>query len=205
MAYVTTGEAANRLGVGLNTIKRWIAGGNLHGIRTPGGHWRIPDDELLRFMQTHGMLKPDRDKKDPARVLIVDDAPSVCSLLSAVLEQAEFSSEVKCAHDGYTGLIQIGSWQPDVLVLDIFMPGINGLDVLHRLRDDRELLGDMAIVVITSAFDQPDVMQAVRKAEPRAILPKPVDAQQFLTTVSACLAPPATVPPNAHESRRAFP
>jgi excisionase family DNA binding protein len=205
MAYVTTGEAANMLGVGLNTIKRWIASGDLRGIRTPGGHWRIPELELQNFMQTHGMLTPGRDKKDPARVLIVDDAPSVCSLLTAVLEQAEFSSEVKCAHDGYTGLIQIGSWRPDVLVLDIFMPGINGLDVLHRLRDDRELLGDMAIVVITSAFDQPDVMQAVRKAEPQAILPKPVDAQQFLISISACLAPPATVPPNTYESRRILP
>jgi excisionase family DNA binding protein len=205
MAYITTGEAADKLGVGLNTIKRWIASGNLHGIRTPGGHWRIPDQELLGFMQSHGMLASARDEKDAARVLIVDDDPSVCSLLAAVLEQAEFSSETKCAHDGCSGLIQIGAWRPDVLVLDIFMPGINGLDVLHRLRNDRELLGNMAIVVITSAFDQPDVIRAVRKAEPQAVLPKPIDAQQFLTTVSACLAASAVTPRNARESGHAFP
>jgi excisionase family DNA binding protein len=204
MAYITTGEAADKLGVGLNTIKRWIASGNLHGIRTPGGHWRIPDQELLGFMQSHGMLASARDEKDAARVLIVDDDPSVCSLLAAVLEQAEFSSETKCAHDGCTGLIQIGSWRPDVLVLDIFMPGINGLDVLHRLHNDRELLGNMAIVVITSAFDQSNLMRTVREAGPVAVLPKPIDAQQFLATINTCLTAPATVPPNAHKSRKAF-
>jgi CheY-like chemotaxis protein len=143
------------------------------------------------------MLTPARDGKDPARILIVDDDPFVCSLLTALLEQAGFFSEVKCAHDGGTGLIQIGSWQPDVLVLDIFMPGINKL--LHYLENNRKLLGDMTIVVITSAFDQPNVIRTVRKAKPDAVLPKPIDAQQFLTTVSAYLIPPATVPPTAHE------
>jgi excisionase family DNA binding protein len=200
MTYVTTGKAADMLGVGLNTIKRWIASGDLRGIRTPGGHWRIPDLELQSFMHAHGMSPPARDKQEPARVLIVDDAPSVCSLLTAVLEEAEFASEVKCAHDGCTGLIQIGSWQPDVLVLDILMPGINGLDVLDRLRKDRELAGNMAIVVITSAFDQPDVVQAVRQAKPHAIVPKPIDAQEFLSAVRACLTPLAADPANAHAS-----
>lgn len=205
MHYVTTGEAANMLGVGLNTIKRWIASGDLQGIRTLGGHWRIPDLELQDFMQAHGMLTLARDKKAPTRVLIVDDTPSVCSLLSAVLEQANFPSDVKCAHDGCTGLIQIGSWQPDVLVLDILMPGINGLDVLRRLRNDSELLGNMAIVVITSAFDQPEIMRAVRRAKPDAVLPKPVDAQQFLATISACLVQAASIPRDTHESGQALP
>jgi len=175
------------LGVGLNTIKRWISSGDLQGIRTPGGHWRIPEAGLLGFMRTHGMQVP-QDEEGPARLLIVDDDPSVCALLTAVLEQAKFTCEVKCIHDGYSGLIQIGSWRPDVLVLDILMPGINGVDVLHRLRSDHELLGDMAIVVITSAFDQPKVMRAIRETRPDAILPKPVDIQQLLTAIGTCMA-----------------
>jgi len=191
MTYVTTGEAARVFGVGLNTIKRWIASGDLQGIRTPGGHWRIPEAALLGFMQAHGMPQP-RDEAAPARLLIVDDDPSVCALLSAVLEQAEFCCQVKSVHDGYMGLIQIGSWRPDVLVLDILMPGIDGVEVLHRLRGDRELLGGMAIVVITGVFDQPEFMRAVREAGPDVVLPKPVDVRQFLTAVGAYLSPPPT-------------
>ena len=190
MAYVTTGEAAKLLGVGLNTVKRWIASGDLRGIRTPGGHWRIPEAALRSFMQARGMRIPMREDKAALRVLIVDDDQAACTMLAAILEQLDPAPEVKCVHDGYTGLIQIGSWRPDVLVLDILMPGINGLDVLHRLRSDRELLGDMAMVVVTSAFDQADLMRRVRQAAPDAILPKPVNAQRFLGVIEACLSRP---------------
>jgi len=203
MTYVTTGEAAHLLGVGLNTIKRWIANGDLRGIQTPGGHWRIPDEALHGFMLEHGFSDAPHMSNATPRVLIVDDDPSVCALLEAMLEQADFPSDVKCIRDGYTGLIQIGAWRPDVLVLDIIMPGMNGLDVLRRLRDDHELLGNMAIVVVTSAFDQPDIIRAVRKAGPDAVLPKPVDTRQFLAAIGACLAPPTTNQQGTHGSKRA--
>jgi len=189
MGYVTTGEAAKMLGVGVNSVKRWIASGDLRGMQTPGGHWRIPETALHSFMRERGMMAPEREQRATPRVLIVDDDRAACALLGALLEQADTPLDVKCVHDGYTGLIQIGSWRPDVLVLDILMPGINGLDVLHRLRNDRELLGDMAIVVVTSAFDQTDLMRGVRKPRPDAVLSKPVDAQRLLGVVSTLVAP----------------
>jgi len=205
MTYVTTGEAAHVLGVGLNTIKRWIANGDLRGIQTPGGHWRIPEEALYGFMRERGFSAAPHTSNTAPRVLIIDDDPSVCALLGALLEQADFSSEVKCIRDGYTGLVQIGSWRPDVLVLDIIMPGINGLDVLRRLRDDHELLGNMAIVVVTSAFDQPEIIRTVRKSFPDAVLPKPVNARQFLTAIGTCLTPSTAVPQDAHELGKAHP
>jgi len=187
MAYVTTGDAAAVLGVGLNTVKRWIASGDLKGIQTPGGHWRIPKKALEQFMQTQGMQMPAEDE-NPARILIVDDEPHVCTLLRGILEDAAFPSDIKCAHDGYTGLIQIGSWCPDVLLLDVFMPGIDGIEVLHRLQADHELAGDMKIIVVTAAFDRPILKQALHKVRPDALLPKPVNAQQLLAAVNKCLA-----------------
>jgi len=201
MDYVTTGEAARVLGVGLNTIKRWIASGDLRGIQTPGGHWRIPEEALHSFMREHGFSTDTRAPGAPPRVLIVDDDPSVCALLEAMLEQADFPCEVKSARDGYTGLIQIGAWRPDVLVLDILMPVFDGLDVLHSLRNNPQLPGGMAIVVVTSAFDRPDIMRTVHKSSPDAVLPKPVDARQFLAAIGACLASPAAVPQGAGASR----
>lgn len=188
MSYKTTGEAARTLGVGLNTIKRWIKNGDLRGVCTPGGHWRIPKEELQRFMSQHGMPMLVKDEVPPVRVLIVDDDPSACALFAGMLEQADFSSEIKCVHDGYSGLVQVGAWKPNVLVLDILMPGINGLEVLRRLRAGPEL-EDMAILVITATFDQLDVMQSVKAAGVSAILHKPVDRSQFLAAIAACLAP----------------
>lgn len=188
MNYKTTGEVARTLGVGLNTVKRWITSGDLQGVRTPGGHWRIPENKLHAFMQHHGMSTLDRGETNRVRVLIVDDDPSACALLMGLLEQADFPSEAKCVHDGYSGLVQIGAWQPDVLVLDILMPGIDGLEVLRRLRAGPDLVGDMAIMVVTATFDQPGVIQAVRAEGAAAVLCKPVDANQFLSAMTACVA-----------------
>ncbi|MBW8073601.1 MAG: response regulator [Ferrovum sp.] len=186
---MTTGEAARLLGVGLNTVKRWINSGDLQGIRTPGGHWRISKDGLYAFMQAKGLPIPGRRKTTPARVLIVDDDPSECTLLSAVLEQADSPLNIQCVHDGYTGLMRIGAWRPDVLVLDILMPGIDGLEVLNRIRADPDH-DDMAIVVVTALFDRPDVVRAARSAGVAALLPKPVEARRLLDIVGACLASP---------------
>ncbi|WP_434782217.1 response regulator [Ferrovum myxofaciens] len=190
---MTTGEAARMLGVGLNTVKRWINRGDLRGVCTPGGHWRISKEDLYAFMRGKGLPIPGRDKTTPVRMLIVDDDPFVCTLLRAVLEQADFPSETQCVHDGYTGLMRIGAWRPDVLVLDILMPGINGLEVLNRIRADPDL-DDMAIVVITAIFDRSDVVQAARSAGVAAILPKPVEARRLLDIIGACMALPVPFP-----------
>ncbi|WP_297478005.1 response regulator [Ferrovum sp.] len=186
---MTTGEAARMLGVGLNTVKRWINSGDLRGVCTPGGHWRISKDDLYAFMRARGLSIPGRDRTTPARMLIVDDDPSECTLLRAVLEQADFPSEIQCVHDGYTGLMRIGAWRPDVLVLDILMPGIDGLEVLSRIRADPDL-DDMVIIVVTAIFDRFEVVQAARSAGVAALLPKPVEARRLLDIVGACLAAP---------------
>jgi DNA binding domain, excisionase family len=185
MAYMTTGEAARLLGVGLNTIKRWIANGALEGVRTPGGHWRIPESALREWMRTHGVRV--RDGGDRLRILILDDDPAACELLAAVIEQSGLPCESRCVHNGYSGLIQMGAWRPDVLVLDILMPGINGIDVLHRLHEDAGLVANMIVMVVTGAFNQTGLMQAVRKAGADAVLPKPVDTRLFLAVLGGCL------------------
>ena len=187
MAYVTTGDAARMLGVGLNTVKRWIGSGALQGVCTPGGHWRISREDLYAFMKSNGMPIPERKKACPFRVLIIDDDPVVCALHQALLEHAGFPSEIQCVHDGYTGLMRIGSWRPDVLVLDVLMPGIDGLEVLHRIRADHDL-DEMAIILVTAIFDQHEVVQAARSAGVAAILPKPVESRRLLDIVGACLA-----------------
>ncbi len=194
MGYITTGQAARRLGVGLNTIKRWIARGELEGVRTPGGHWRIPEPSFRDFTRIHGLEPVVPGASKPSRVLIVDDDPATCALLEGALEELALPCEVRCVQDGYSALLQVGAWCPDLLVLDIVMPGIDGIEVLRRLREDR-VVGKMAIIVITSAYDRPVLLRAVRAAGPDAILPKPVDLPGFRACVTGCLATRRTLPP----------
>lgn len=187
MPYLTTGEAARMCGVAVNSIKRWMRQGRIPHIQTPGGHWRIPKGDFQRFMAT---LKPRMDAEDLPRVLIIDDDPQVCAILEAALaSEALFPCETACAHDGYGGLIQIGRWCPDLLVLDIMMPGINGLELLHRLHAEPVLCVDMKILVCTAADDRPVVMRRIEDARPDAVLYKPVGIQDFLQTAFELLHP----------------
>ncbi len=191
MTYLTTGEAARILGVGVNTVKRWIGCGALRGLCTPGGHWRIANDDLYSFMREKGMNAPDQEAGDKARVkrgrvLAVDDDPAICLLCQAILDNSEFNVDFQCAHDGYTALMRIGSWQPDVLILDIHMPKPNGLEVIQSIREERSLDG-MAIVVVTAAYDDVKVKHAVRAAGVAALLPKPISASRLLDVLGACL------------------
>lgn len=192
MTYLTTGEAARILGVGVNTVKRWIGNGALRGLCTPGGHWRIANDDLYTFMRDQGMstIEPagelDKRRMKRGRVLVVDDDESICALYQAILESAELGLDIKCAHDGYTGLMRIGSWHPDILLLDILMPKLNGLEVIQRIREDRSL-DNMAIVVVTATFDEASVERAVRAQGVTALLSKPVEARRLLDVVGACM------------------
>lgn len=134
-------------------------------------------------MRERGML----DMGRPLRVLIVDDEPSVCMLLSDMTKQCWPDAEVKSVEDGYTGLVEIGRWRPDILLLDIFMPGIDGLEVLRRLRADDELRGDMDIIVITAGYDRPEIRRKLRQ-QADVVLGKPVQLGELRIALEATRA-----------------
>ncbi len=187
MMYVTTGHAARMLGVGLNTVKRWIQGGILRANCTPGGHWRISRDELTRFMRDQEVKKSETTESDSSRILIIDDDPMTCALYLALLESWRSSLSVHVVNDGYTGLMQLGALQPMLLILDILMPGMDGLEVLRRIRERTEH-DHLVIVVITAVPDHPDLLRVMKSCGVAAVLPKPLEAQRFLDVVGTCLA-----------------
>ncbi|MGQ7262761.1 response regulator transcription factor [Vreelandella sp. V005] len=82
-----------------------------------------------------------------ARVLVVDDEPNIVLSLEFLMEQAGF--EVVTAEDGEQALAQVTDSQPDLLLLDISLPGISGFDVLERLRSE-EATSKLAIIMLTA-------------------------------------------------------
>nr|WP_290698373.1 response regulator [Halomonas sp. UBA3074] len=82
-----------------------------------------------------------------AKVLVVDDEPNIVLSLEFLMEQAGF--EVVTAEDGEQALARVTDSQPDLLLLDISLPGISGFDVLERLRSE-EATSDLAIIMLTA-------------------------------------------------------
>ena len=116
-----------------------------------------------------------------ARLLVVDDESGIRGALAQVFEYE--GHEVRQAEDGQTGIEVAGEFRPDVIFLDVKMPGLDGLDVLARLRDD----DPSALVVMISGHGTIDTaVEATRKGA-YDFLEKPLDTDRLLVTLSRAL------------------
>jgi len=84
----------------------------------------------------------------------VDDDPQMLHLLSRMLQTSARQYEVTCAHDGREGLRQMRSQRPDLVLLDLGMPGMDGYDVLAHMREE-PVLRDVPVAVITAQGHTP--------------------------------------------------
>jgi DNA-binding response OmpR family regulator len=91
------------------------------------------------------------------RVLVVDDDPAIRKLVCDVLEA--YGYDASAAEDGYTALRMVDLLQPDCVVLDVMMPGMDGHAVLTRIRES-EGGADLPVVMLTAAADDAQAWQA---------------------------------------------
>ena len=153
MRELTTTLAAAHCRVSVPTLKRWIHSGALAAYRTPGGHYRIDGDQFHRFLESQGM-PPYRRSAPPSeiRLLVADDDPAIVDVLTTFLSNPPWSFNVETASDGYDALVKIGAFKPAILVLDVLMPHLDGIEVCRRLRVSPEVRG-MKILGITGRLD----------------------------------------------------
>lgn len=86
----------------------------------------------------------------PSRVLVVDDEPMVLEVVTTYLERDGY--EVATASSGTEALAALERWRPDLLVLDVMLPEIDGFDLLGRIRR----AGDMPVILLTARTEEPD-------------------------------------------------
>jgi CheY-like chemotaxis protein len=131
----------------------------------------------------------------PRRILVVDDEEDVQVLICRILRDSGF--EVETAPDGATGLERIQAWQPDLVVLDLMMPGIDGWGVLERLRASPN---PPPVVVLTARTDFDTFTRGVREGASAYVF-KPFRFHELVATCQRVLLAP---PKHAvrHERRR---
>ena len=117
-----------------------------------GGH--LIGHELDR--ETSSLANASGDK--PARLLIVDDEPQVASLLRRFVSQEGY--DVTVVHDGDSALAWLNDNNPDVVVFDIVMPGVTGIDLCRKMKADRATRL-IPVVLITGYASQEEQLEAV--------------------------------------------
>jgi len=116
-------------------------------------------------------------------VLIVDDFPDAVALYEALL--SEDGHKVRTASSGVEALAQVEESEPELVLLDVSMPGMDGVEVLQRLRARRG--GGPAVLMLTAARREPHAIEAGLKQGADAYLTKPIDARELLARTRAAL------------------
>ena len=169
----TTHEVSRLLHVNPRSVINWIEQSLLQSYRTPGGHRRIRHDDLMAFLRKHQIPTPASLVADKFSILIVDDDQEIIDLLKAYLErQAPY--EISTAADGITALIEVGRVKPDLLILDIMIPGVDGVEVCRRIKADSS--NRTAIIAISGTTER---QSQVLEAGADAFMLKPVDMDQL--------------------------
>ncbi len=146
--FLSTQEAARLCQVDRRTMLRWLDSGLIHHHLTGGGWRRIQRSDLLAFMRERGMPIPADLDGGPPRIAIIDDDKNFTAGLKRFFEGELPEADVRVANDGFAGGLLVMSFRPDLVVLDIVMPGIGGLEVCRRIRE-QSILDDSAIVVVS--------------------------------------------------------
>jgi CheY-like chemotaxis protein/DNA-binding XRE family transcriptional regulator len=156
---------AQRLGVSFPTINSWERGRS----RPRPTHRR----QLEALADELGI-------RHEFKVLVIDDDPATAEMVAAAAVGVDPGIEVDRALDGWEGLIKCGSLQPELIFLDIMMPGIDGLEVAKRL-PSIEGLTDTTVLFVTSA-QTASVLERARAIGHR-VLPKPLEIDDLETAI----------------------
>ena len=177
---LTPRELAELCGVSPDTVRSWCFRKQINFATTPGGHKRFRRQDVLEFLKARGFPLPQTGKLSPIRVLVVDDDDAFRNSLVSAL-QKEIAFNVKEAADGYEAGRLIGEFEPDVMILDLVMPGIDGFKVCRDIRSGEK--ADQIKIIVVTGFPDEDMFQGAREAGADECLAKPVQVEKLIELI----------------------
>ena len=180
----TTGEAAKICKVSQQTIIRCFDSGQLKGFRVPGSRFRrIPREQLYSFMRENG-IPTDALDSGKRKVLVVDDDEDLVELICDTLERHGLL-EVRSVNNGFGAGMLIKEFRPDLIVLDVMLPDINGKEVCTLVRSQKTM-DDVRIICI-SGMVEADKIQQLLDAGANEFMKKPFDVDDLLGRICQLL------------------
>jgi excisionase family DNA binding protein len=180
----TTGEAAKICKVSQQTIIRCFDSGQLKGFRVPGSRFRrIPRDQLYAFMRDNG-IPTDALDSGRRKVLVVDDDENLVELIVDALER-DGRFEIRSVNNGFGAGMLINEFRPDLIVLDVMLPDINGKEVCTLVRSEKSM-DDVKIICISGMVEQGRI-QELRDAGANDFMKKPFDVDDLINRVCQLL------------------
>ncbi|MDA1001295.1 MAG: response regulator [bacterium] len=169
----TTFEVAEICDVTPVTIQNWIDKNWLQAYRTPGGHRRVLREDLLSFLESRKMPHILEGKAGPPCILIVDDEKDITELIQDVLLLDNPLYKIEIAHDGFRAGVLCANLKPDVVLLDLMLPGIDGFEVCRQIKQSAR--GSEISVIAITGYDDPEYKKRILQLGATHYLQKPID------------------------------
>ncbi|MDP2969939.1 MAG: response regulator [Deltaproteobacteria bacterium] len=186
MEILTVSQAGKYCRVSPKTIINWIEAGHLKAYKTVGGHRRIKKEDLDQFLRDKGMPLPEEPKgEERKKILVVDDDKIIVETIVQSLEEDEYGYEMISASDGFEAGLQVSHFKPDLLILDIMMPDINGYEVCQKIKSNPETK-DIKIIVL-SAYLNDEAFKQMKEYGADACFSKPLPLEQLKYEVAKLL------------------
>ncbi len=186
MDVLTVSQASKYCRVSPKTIINWIEAGHIKSYKTVGGHRRIKKEDLDRFLRERGMPVFEKTAEEAKKkILVVDDDKIIVETIVQSLEEDEYGYELISASDGFEAGIQVSHFKPDLIILDIMMPDINGYDVCKRIKTNPETR-DTKIVVLSAYLDE-ESHRKMKEYGADACFSKPLPLPQLKQEVAKLL------------------
>lgn len=175
--WLTLGQAAAFLGAAQSTVRKWADSGRLPAFYTPGGHRRFRRMDLEAFL-TGGRAAP----VSAGRILVVDDDAALRAFVRASLEgEGHLVREARSAEEGLAALEEE---LPDLILLDVMMPGVDGWEMLRRVHE-RHGMGSIPVIMFSGQAEISNDDAVARGAQ--AFLGKPFNPQDLVARTKELL------------------
>jgi len=176
-------EAAKRLSVSPITLRNWADKGLIRAVTTLGGHRRYPLREVERLLKRQHL--PDGS---PTRIMIVDDDRFLAEILQESLSNVSAPVVVEIANDGFEAGRKLSTFMPDIILLDLMMPGLDGFEVCRAVKNDSATAN--ARVIAITGYPSEENIKRILAAGAEHCLPKPINFDDLLAALNLTHALP---------------
>ena len=186
-APLSTGDVARYCGVSPGAVWKWVKKGRLKAYRLADGQYRIERGAFKAFLRENDMpVDPDFFARKIKRVLIIDDEPTVVEVVVRAVQQMGENVEVATAADGFEAELQIATFKPDLLVLDLMMPQIDGFEVCRQVRRSPST-AHIKILIVTAYGIHENIQRALQSGADD-FMHKPLNIPSLVAKVGSMLA-----------------
>lgn len=182
-----TTDISRACGVTIQTVQSWIDRGVLSAFRTPGGHRRVKRDDFLGFLERFQFPLYQQIKSSYPRILIADDEKDLRDSVNQVIVKSFPNAVITLCSSGADALIHLGLAKPDLAIIDVFMPGMNGVQLLEKIKGFPEL--KQTKVLIITGHKNKVSEKDLRKKGADEIIYKPFRAPALTEIIAKMIGP----------------